>query len=121
LKLGGRIAATIVKSFHVFSGLGEGLLRIFLYLMKMINEVFNRFDGRVNPGKGTNVGVVTIIRVERSGFETSMVTVIEREFDYRKPIDPVILMKGYNGAEGLFNFLVGSFGLSVGLRMIRGG
>ena len=62
--------------------------------------------------------VVTIIRVEGSSLEPRVVAIVEHEFDYRKPSDPVILMIGDDCTKGLFDFLIGSFRLSISLRVV---
>ena len=53
--------------------------------------------------------VVTIIHVEGGCLQSCMIAIVEGKFDYRKPIDPIILVTGDNRSKGLFDFLIGSF------------
>ena len=73
----------VIEPLHIFCSLGKSFRRIFLNLLKMSDEVFHRLDRSVDAGKRSDVGVVTIISEEGSGFEGLVVAIIESELYHR--------------------------------------
>ena len=100
---------SVIELLHIFSRFEEGLLGVLLHFMNMLYKIFHRVNGGLNSRKRTNVGVVTVIRIEGGCLQSCMIAIVEGEFNYRKPIDPIILVIGDYRSKGLFDFLVGSF------------
>ena len=117
-ELGSRTAMLVIESLHVCSSLGESLSGILLDLLEVRDEVFNGLNGSLDSREGANVRMVAIVRVEGSGLEGLVVTVVQRELNDRQPVNPIILMEGDNSAKSLLDFLIGSLGLSIRLGMI---
>ena len=67
------------------------------------------------------MGMITIVCIEGSGLETSVITIVECKLDYSKPGDPVVLMIGDDCAKGLLDFLIGLFQLAIGLGVVGSG
>ena len=62
--------------------------------MNVLYKVFHRVNGGLNSRERTNVRVVTIIRIEGNCLQSCMIAIVESKFNYRKPVDPIILMIG---------------------------
>ena len=62
--------------------------------MNMLYKVFHIVDHGLNSRERTNMRVVTIICIEGGGLQSCMIAIVKSEFNYRKPVNPIILMIG---------------------------
>ena len=72
-------------------------------------------------GEGVGAGLKAVVCKEGRGVGGGVERLIVREFGEGKEGNPIVLVKGRETTEVLFERLIDSFSLSVGLRMKRGG
>ena len=65
--------------------------------------------------------MITIVCIEGGSSQRFVEPIVESKLDYWKPVNPIVLMIGDYGSEGLFDFLIGPFRLSIGLGVVSSG
>ena len=85
------------------------------------NKVINSDDLGGAVGLSAHAGVASIESVERSDFGGGLDFVIISEFSEGESCRPVFFTVVREGADVLFNFLISTFGLTIGLRVESGG
>ena len=66
----------IVELLHIFRSLFQRFFGVLWNLVDVIDEILDRFDGGGDSRERTNLGVITVIRIEGGRFETRMIAIV---------------------------------------------
>ena len=81
------------------------------------NKVINSNDLGGAMGLGAHTGVASVKSVEGSDFCRCLDFVVIGKFGEREPSGPVFFLVVRESADVLLDFLIGTFGLTIGLRV----